>query len=370
MLEDDRRRKRRLMGVAVGVVITACVAIVGVTAVTGTAATNEAAVGRGAAAAIQAACPAAPEQTNVTAMTDWLPWADAGEYYAALYGGDFKAAGLNVKIVPPATSGAQEQLAVVGKANFVIGFLPDVLEAAQKGLPLYSIGVTMHQLGSGLFSLKSEHITKASDLKGKTIGLPNKPDAQAYFNAMLKAGGLTRSDVKVVDPGYNAVADVISHKIDAGWGLTFAEGVQADDLLASQHQPPVNWLLVKNFGTPNFYYQLVLTGKSWVQSHPHTACRFLAALELGAKKWMANPGPVVSQFIKLNNQFTPQAHHQITALVKGQWNGSPSWFYQQPQIWASAQKWAIANGLIKTAKPLNTYFTNAYLPYHGKRNVG
>lgn len=364
-----RRHPRRLIGITAGLVIAATALVAGLTASRGAAATTQTSEQR-AAAAINAACPAAPEQTNVTAMTDWLPWADAGEYYAALYGGYFKAAGLNVQIVPPASSGAQEQLAIVGKANFVIGFLPDVLQAAQKGLPLYAVGVTMHDLGSGLFSLKSEHITKASDLKGKTVGLPNKADAQAYFNAMLKAGGLTRSDVKVVDPGYNAVADVISHKIDLGWGLTFAEGVQANDLLASQHQPPVNWLLVKKFGTPNFYYQLILTGRNWVQSHPNTACRFLAALELGAKNWMANPAPVVAKFIKLNNQFTPQAHRQITNLVKGQWKGSPSLFYEQPKIWAQAQNWAIANGLISKAKPLSTYFTNQYLPYHGKKNVG
>ena len=56
---------------------------------------------------------------------------------------------------------------------------------------------------------------------------------------------LTMDDVKVIDTGYGVVALLLVGKVDAGWALTYAEGMVATEALAKEGKPPVEFLMYR-----------------------------------------------------------------------------------------------------------------------------
>ena len=117
------------------------------------------------------------------------------------------------------------------------------MTARDTGIPVIAIATTARELVSGLMFIEEAGISTPKDLKGKTLGIITKVDALAYTRTILKAGGLTMKDVKVINPGFAQVLFIIEKKVDAAHSLTYYEGVQANLLLAKQGKPPVKFLM-------------------------------------------------------------------------------------------------------------------------------
>src|SRR5438309_151666 len=66
-------------------------------------------------------------------MLDYFPNADHAPIYAALSHGDFKAAGLDVKIRQPADPSAPIKQVAAGRVDLAISYEPEVLRARSQG---------------------------------------------------------------------------------------------------------------------------------------------------------------------------------------------------------------------------------------------
>ena len=217
-------------------------------------------------------------------------------------------------------------------------------------------------LSSGLFFKADSGIKTPADLKGKTLGVGPKLDAQAYLASLLAAGGLTKADVKIVDPGYSHVPMLLAGKIDAAHGLTYTEGMAADEELAKEGKPPVGWFLYKDFGVPAFYYQVLAVNADWAKSHPNTVCRFLRASLKGLDTWLTSPDAALAAIVKADDAFTPAQHKAIFEYSKSHWKSGDVVFAQDATVWTQARDWALQQKLISVGDDVSNYFTNAYLP--------
>ncbi len=313
------------------------------------------------AAAQQCGGPA--ETKSLIVMADWLPWASQGPMITADLSGFYKQEGIAVKIISPANPADPIKLVARERVTFSLTYVPEIMISRERGIPVISVGASMRVLGSGLFYMADAPIKSPKDLKGKTLGVGPKLDAQAFLATLLAAGGLTKKDVKIVDPGYAHVPMVLKDKILAAHGLTFGEGVVADLILKKEGKKPVKWLLYRDYGVPNFYYQVFAANENWVKKNPNTTCRFLRATAKGTDVWMKSPDAALAVIAKANKAFNPEQHRGIYDASLTHWKAKDgSVFKQDLDVWQSAQSWALEKKLISKKVGADSYFTNDFLP--------
>jgi putative hydroxymethylpyrimidine transport system substrate-binding protein len=307
-------------------------------------------------------CKGPAETTDVSFMSDWLPWADEGPMVAANVSGFYKQEGLNVTLLSPANAADPIKLVARQKVDFSLTFVPEIMMSRETGIPVVSVATTLRVLSSGLASTAEENITKPSDLKGKTIGVSPKLDAQAYLATLLAAGGLTTKDVNVVDPGYAIVPLVLSGRLAAAHALTIAEGVVINQELQKQNRKPAHWLMYTDYGVPHYYYQVIAANETWAKQHSNTVCHFLHATQKGLDAWLADPQPALNEMIKQNDAFTPEQHRAIFEVTKDQWKTKEGVALRQDvAVWKEAQDWAIKEKFLTVPSDPQDYFTNDYL---------
>ncbi|MEW9834241.1 ABC transporter substrate-binding protein [Mesorhizobium marinum] len=126
----------------------------------------------------------------------WLPGSDQAGEIVALKKGYFADAGLDVEILPggPGSNPVQETLADV--ADIAIAYAPQIMYAANKGLPIKCFAAVFQKAPLTFYSLGQSNIKGIKDWKGKTIGAGQ--DAEAQIKAILDFNGMTMGDITFV----------------------------------------------------------------------------------------------------------------------------------------------------------------------------
>ena len=138
--------------------------------------------------------------------------------------GYYKAEGFDVEIIAPANPADPIKLVARERVNFSLTYVPEVLMSRDTGIPVIAVATTLRKIVSGFTSLDESGISSATDLQGKVIGQNVKMDAQAYLDAVLTSGGLSRKDVKIIDPGYAGISLALARKIHAFTHCTTVSG--------------------------------------------------------------------------------------------------------------------------------------------------
>ena len=317
----------------------------------------------GFAAAAQS-CPGKPETSEIVLMADWIPvTVTQGAFWEAQLQGYYEDEGLDVEIIAPANPADPIKLVATERVTFSLTYVPEVMIARDTGIPVIAVATTLRKLVSGFMSLKESNITKPGDLKDKIIGTGPKLDAQAFLDTMLATGGITRDDVKVIDPGFSHIPLVLEKKIDVSHSLTYFELVIGDMVLASQGKEPMNFMPYTDFGVPQFYYQLIVGNENWLKRNPNAACAFLKASIRGLKDWREDGSTTLDYVVKVNDVFTREEHEAGDDMAKPDWVAEDGTiFAQEVGPWATAQQWALKYELISLGDDPASYFSNDYLP--------
>lgn len=147
-------------------------------------------------------------------------------FYVAVKMGYYRSAGLDVSFNYQTEPNALQLLAN-GSVDFVDSGGDEVLTAAAKSLPVTYVMTQYSRFPSALFFLKSSHISRVADLKGKTVGVPGTYGASYYgLLALLAAARVPRSRVKVETIGYTQISSVASGKVSAAMGYAPNEPVE------------------------------------------------------------------------------------------------------------------------------------------------
>jgi putative hydroxymethylpyrimidine transport system substrate-binding protein len=302
------------------------------------------------------------EQTEITFIADWLPWAATGPMWSALENGYYADEGLTVRIIAPAEGSDPPKLVAAGKAEFAIGDVPVVIQARLEGIPIVAIGATFRELPNALFANPGSGIDGPEDLQGKTLAIPPFPDPLAYTHTMLASVGLTTDDVKIVDPGFGAMKLLLEEKVDVGHGFTFYEGTLYR--LEAGERPIA--LKFTDYGVPAFYGQLIVANEDWLRNHPNTAGAFLRATIRGLEQFLKNPGQVTPLMAERNEVVPLRIQNAMAEDSLDAWTDEVTdvngVFYQEEAVWAEAQQWMLDQGLIEQTLDPREYFTNEYLP--------
>ena len=306
---------------------------------------------------------ATPALQKLTLMLDYFPNADHAPIYAALARGDFRRAGLDVKIVTPSDPSAPLKLVSAGKIDIAISYEPELLLARDKGAELIGIGALVQQPLTSIISLGSANIDEPADLVGKTVGTAGIPYQSAYLKTILEREGVDPTRVKEINVGFNLVPALLSKKVDATLGAFWNyEGVQ---LARAKKDPSI--IRVETAGVPTYDELVLVTREQDVRKRGPLLRRFVQALAAGALAVKADPAVGVDPLVAANKDLDrglqlASVKQTLPAFFPEKKSQPYGW--QDPDQWRAYAEWMKANELLKNA-PTAASFTNEFLPGEG-----
>ena len=210
-----------------------------------------------------------------------VPALDSAGFFVALYGGLFKAQGLNVHFTPATSSETVIADQAKGIYDITGGNYVSYIQAQQQGeanLYIFAEGSVMEPGSQGIYTMPDSKVRDLTDLKGKTVAI-NAPKNILYLLAasVLAEHGLSPGSVKFVS---NVPFPLMSGELKSGaigaavMPEPFASGAEMGDGAL----PLVD---LDQGATTSFPIAGYVVTKQWADQHPHTLAAFYRALEEG-----------------------------------------------------------------------------------------
>jgi NitT/TauT family transport system substrate-binding protein len=185
--------------------------------------------------------------------------------YVAQEQGFFQKHGVDVQFIQTNISGNIPAIIESGSSEIGGATLPQILQANDAGLDLviFSGGAVYPLPGDVLVARPAANITKTTDLKGKTVGVPG---IGALLHIMLrrdlKANGVDPDSVKYVELGFPQAGDALkAGQIDA---YPMQAPFTARVLQSGAGVAVANWLSATPAGTPTVIFA---TTRAWATAH-------------------------------------------------------------------------------------------------------
>lgn len=331
----------------------------------------------GGAAACSSSAPSAgasggsgsgPAPVTVTLALDWTPNTNHTGIYVAQQLGYFKAAGIDLTIVPYGST-APETLVSTHKADFGISYQDGLTEAAATGGDITSVFAITQKTDVVIGVRADSGITSPKQLDGKTYAGYGSPLEVPMLRYVIKQAGGTGSfkDVTLNTDAYQAL---YAGQADFALPEPTWEVIQAK--LVGK---PLTTFDLSAYGFPAIYSALIATSHQYLNEHADVARRFLGAVLKGYQYAAAHPTEAANLLIQANpSVLGPQKDlvEQSAALEAAQYykDATGRIGVQSEAQWKALTDFLYANGILADASgktlttelPLSTLYTNAYLP--------
>jgi putative hydroxymethylpyrimidine transport system substrate-binding protein len=297
-------------------------------------------------------------------VLDYFPNADHVGIYAALARGDFRQAGLDVRVRTPSDPAAPLKLLAAGKADLAISYEPELLLARDKGLRLVSVGAIVQVPLTSIMALDSKKIRTPADLKGKRVGTAGIPYQTAYLHTILEKAGVDAGSVKETNVGFNLVPAMLSRKVDATLGAFWNyEGVE---LRQRGRHPSI--IRMEKAGVPTYDELVFVARRDTLAKDGGKIRRFMQAVSRGYRYARSNPAGAVDALVRANPDLKrPLQLASVRATLPAFFPTDPKkpFGWQSQTAWESYGNWMYSNKLLKQPPRAGDALTNEFLPGQG-----
>jgi len=303
---------------------------------------------------------AAPAELKVA--LDWFPNPDHVALYYGLDNGFYDDQNLDVEFKTPSDVTAGLKLVASDQFDLSIFYEGDMFFAAQEELPVIAVGSLIPQPLNSLMALSDSKVQGPDTVKGATIGVAGLPFDDAILQTIRQSQGLSESDVKSVNVGFDLVPALLSGKVDAAIGTYFnIEGIHIE---SQTGEPPV---IVKmaELGVPQYDELIIVANSERLQSddaYADAVTRFLAATVAATKAAQADEAGSIES-MKANTEYTDE---EIGAMVPdtlpllSSLQGLETGCFDL-EAWATFGEWMSSNELMETPVDPTAIATNDYL---------
>ena len=315
-----------------------------------------------------AACGSKPQGdgalTDVTLCLDWTPNTNHTGFYVAAAQGYFEEAGLNVSIVQPLEDSATAMCAA-GQTEFAITAQDNLAAAFARENPLAvtAVATLLQHNTSGIIARAEEGLDRPKGLEGHRYSTYNGVIELAIMKQVVEADGGDFSNVELIpypmedEPG--ALREELTDAIWVyyGWGGVNAQLAGLDfDYFNFKDIDPVF----------DYYTPIIIANDSFLAEHPDTARAFLSAVAKGYEYAIEHPEEAAQMLIDGDTTGALAGSEELVTesqkWMAGQYKAEvEQWGYIDPARWNAFYNWLNDNGLVETAIPENTGFSNDYL---------
>ena len=298
---------------------------------------------------------------KITFVLDWTPNTNHTGLYVAQELGYFEEAGLEVEIVQPPEDGA-EVLVASGRAQFGVSFQDSLAPAfaGDDALPVTAVAAVIQHNTSGIISRADEGMNTPKGMEGHTYSTWNGSIELATLKSVVEADG---GDFEKVELIPSKVTDEVSalrtNSTDSIWifyawaGVkTELEGLETDYFAFADINPVFD-----------YYTPVIISGNKFLEENPDTAKAFMSALSKGYQYAMENPEEAADILCKAAPELDKELVLASQNYLKDQYQAEADyWGYIDAERWNNFYKWVNEHDLVEGEIPLDTGFSNEYLP--------
>ena len=298
---------------------------------------------------------------KITFVLDWTPNTNHTGLYVAQELGYFEEAGLEVEIVQPPEDGA-EVLVASGKAQFGVSFQDSMAPAfaGDNPLPITAVATVIQHNTSGIISRAGEGMDTPKGMEGHNYATWNGSIELATLKAVVEADGGNFDKVELIP---STVTDEVSalktNSVDSIWifyawaGVkTELEGLETDYFAFADIDPVFD-----------YYTPVIISGNEFLEENPDTAKAFMEALSKGYQYAIENPEAAADILCKAAPELDKELVVASQKYLTEQYQADAQYWGQiDAERWNNFYKWVNDNHLVEDEIPLNTGFSNEYLP--------
>jgi NitT/TauT family transport system substrate-binding protein len=296
-------------------------------------------------------------------LTVRFTWKLKGEYaplYVALEKGYYKAEGLDVQLSEG--NGAQNVLKALAAGNERFGYGPAVAaaQAVSQGLPVKVVALYQTSAPMGVIAFPETPLKEPKDLEGKRLAISVGETFGDMIRPFTRVNNVDLGKIQLVQMDASArTMQFLTHKIDVMSVYLSNELPQIEKRAGVKF----NVLKVTDFGL-NVLGSSMYVSNEFAEKSPEIVKKLLQATAKGYRDAMADPKEAARLMAK--HMAVPEQQdvldQQVEATVVT--TNAPS---GKPIGWQAEADWQATLNLLKETggitevKPLNAYFTNAYL---------
>ena len=302
--------------------------------------------------------------TTLKVELDWVPNPDHVGLYYAQNKGIFAHNNLTVNFLTPSNAADPIKLVGLNKVDLAISYESEMFYGQQENLPVTAVATIIPVPLNSLIVTPKDHVTSLSQMAGKKVGITGIPSDGAIYATMLKAGGLTPSQVTSVTVGFNLVPSVLSGKVDAIIGGY--RNVEAIQIAQEMGQKP-SVFPASALGVPSYAELVLVANRNRLASdkaYANAVRRFVKSLVAGTNGALKDPSgttQIMEQVSQYKVDFLKVSVPYTTTLLKppaGMKTGCIN-----VANWQSFGNWMKQNKLIKITPNASLIATDKYMPY-------
>jgi len=295
---------------------------------------------------------------KVTFVLDWVPNTNHTGIYVAKVKGYFTEEGLDVDIIQPGESSA-DQLVASNTAQFGISYQEGVTFARSSGAPLVSLAAVIQHNTSGFGSLKDKQILSPKDFEGKKYGGWGSEVEEAMVKQVVKDSGGNPDKVQIVTTG---TADFLqaseTGQIDFAW---IFEGW--DFINVANKGVELNYIPLRELSDVfDYYTPVIVTNEDNINNNPELVKKFMKAAEKGYKFAMENPDEAAECLLQLAPELDRELVIKSQRFLASKYqDDAPYWGMQKKEVWERYMNWLYENKFINAPIDVEKAFTNDFL---------
>jgi len=249
---------------------------------------------------------AAHAQTSIRFLLDSKIDGTSTPFLLAIDKGYFKAEGLDVTVLEPASfdlgESEEETIKRIASGDVEMGFgdINAMIKFRDQNpqMPLKAVYIVHNKAAYSVVGRKSRGVTYPKDLEGKKIGAPPRDESFAQWKIFVQANALDESKIGIENIGTPVREPMIAAgQVDAVTGLSFLSyinlkdrGVPADD---------ISVMLMADYGV-NLYGNAILVNAKFADENPEAVKAFLRAFTKALKDSLSKSSAAIDSVIKRN----------------------------------------------------------------------
>lgn len=295
---------------------------------------------------------------KVTVVLDWTPNTNHTGLFVAKENGYFKEQGLDVDIISPGQTGA-DQLIASGKADFGVSYQESITQARVQNVPIVSIAAIIQHNTSGFASPVSKNIKSPKDFVGKTYGGWGSPVEKAILDSLMKKENADVNKLNIVNMGEADFFTAVKRDIDFAWIYQGWTGIEAE--LRGEE---LNMVYLTDYSDKLDYYTPVLaTNEKMIKNQPDMIKAFMKATSEGYMYSIKHPKEAADILLKDNPDLDKDLVQKSQEWLSTKYQDDASrWGEQKLTIWKNYAEWLTENKLLEGNFDPEKAFTNDYLP--------
>ena len=277
---------------------------------------------------------------SATLVLDFQPNAVHAGIYLALARDYDDAEGVTLRVQAPSSSTDSVKLLLSGRAQFAILDIHDLALAREKGRDVVGVMAIVQRPLAAVMA--QPQVRRPRDLEGRKAGVTGLPSDDAVLDSIVRGDGGDPAKVRKVTIGFQAVAALLAHRVDAATAFWNAEGV-----VLSAQRPGIRQFKVDDYGAPPYPELVLCVSRETLQDDRATVASTVRALRRGYQEAIADPESAVEALVDSANVKRDETARELDTVSPAFTEGTSRYGALDPTALGAWARWEARFGITK-----------------------